>query len=329
MKSSITNSVSLLAAIAWSLMAAQGALATPAVEPSASSGSGTLQSIVVAAEGRLLRVRMIAAGPILRYTLSRQGPPEKRDLVLRLPGFTSTNSTRIDTADYLLPVDLAAEETTAGREAGIKVVLGDVGDSLVSVGQDGAELSLVIIPPAKKSDVADAYRIGANDSLQVDVFGHEDLNKTLKVSPRGLINFPLIGNVRAEGRSVDDVAAEITERLSKDFLQDPHVTVSVWEYLSQWVNVIGEVAHPGRYYLTGATTLIDAISQAGGLAAGAGSEILITRRAEEVDPASAGEVFHVEIKALFSSEGGKLNQRLRPGDIVNILAAESPRAARP
>jgi len=294
-------------------------------QPARADEATVLRSVTVSAEGRLLRVNLKAGAPLQRYTLSRQGPPEKRDLVLRLPGFTSQTPTQVDTGDYLLPVEVTADD--AGQ--GLKVVLGLVGDSLVSVGQEGDQLSIVIIPPEKKSDSATAYGIGVNDSLQVDVFGHEDLNKTLKVSPRGLINFPLIGNVSVEGRTVDEVAGEITDRLSKDFIQDPHVTVSVWEYLSQWVNVIGEVAHPGRYYMTGPTSVIDAISQAGGLNEAAGPQILITRRPDEVDPASAGEVFRIDIKALFSSEGSKLNQRLRSGDILNVLGSESPRAAKP
>ncbi len=291
--------------------------------PAAVQG-GVLKGVALQPEGRLLRIDLTAAAPIVNYTLSRQGPPEKRDLVVRLPGFTSEVSTSIQTGDYILPIDVLQEEDNGATV--LKVVLGNVGDSLVKVAQSAESLSIVIIPPEKRSDAANAYLIGPNDVLQVDVYGHEDLNKTLKVSPRGLISFPLIGNVRAEGHTVDDVATEITERLGKDFIQDPHVTVSVWEYLSQWVNVIGEVARPGRYYLTGVTTIVDALSLAGGLAPGVGREILVTRRPEEVDPSSAGEVFHVEIKTLFSSEPGGLNMKLRPGDIVNVLSATAQAA---
>lgn len=293
----------------------------------ADAGGSVLRSVQIQAEGRLLRVTLKAAGPFERYTLARQGAPEKRDLVIRLPGFTSETPAKIDAGEWLLTIEVTKDESP--EASGLQVVLASVGDSLVSVAQNGADLGILIIPPEKKADVVGAYHIGINDSLQIDVFGHEDLNKTLKVSPRGLINFPLIGNVRADGRTVDDVSAEITERLGKDFIQDPHVTVSVWEYLSQWVNVIGEVSHPGRYYMTGTTYLIDAISQAGGLTGSAGSQILVTRRPEEVDPASAGEVFRVDIKSLFSTEGSKLNMRLRPGDIVNVMGAETPRAGRP
>ncbi len=283
---------------------------------SAAAGVGALESVDLELEGRLLRVRLKATAPMLGYTLSRQGPPEKRDLVVRLPGFSSDIPGAIDTGDYLLPIEVQADEGGAG----ITVLMEDVGDSLVSITQDGAELSVLLIPPEKRSEAGEGYLIGPDDMLQVDVFGHEDLNKTLKVSPRGLINLPLIGNVRAQGRTVDALAEEITQRLAEKYLQDPHVTVSVWEYLSQWVNVIGEVARPGRYYLTGPTTLVDALSQAGGLAPAAGEEILVARRPDEVDPASAGEVFHVSIRSLFSSEGSHLNMRLRSGDVVNVLS---------
>ncbi|HET9482080.1 MAG TPA: polysaccharide biosynthesis/export family protein [Candidatus Polarisedimenticolia bacterium] len=283
---------------------------------SAPVSAGSLRGVQVEPDGRLLRIDLASEGPILEYTLSRQGPPEKRDLVVLLPGFTSERMGSIDAGEYLLPIEISRE---AGEgAAGLRVVLGNVGDSLVKVSQDAAGLHLVIIPPQKRSDAADAYRIGVNDMLQIDVFGHEDLNKTLKVAPSGNVNFPLIGMVHAQGRTVDEVAGEIKERLARDYVQDPHVTVSVWEYLSQWINIVGEVSQPGRYFMTGPMTLIDAVSQAGGLTERAGGEILVTRRAEEFDPASAGEVFRVDVRQLFSSEGADLNLRLRSGDVVNV-----------
>ena len=275
-----------------------------------------LESISLAPQGRLLRIEMKGSSPLATYTLTRTGPPEKRDLVVRLPGFVS-RAGATDTGDYLMPVDVGAE-TDPNQAAGLRVTFGMVGDSLVQVSQNGATLSILVIPPPTRSEQVKAYHIGAGDMLQIDVFGHEDLNKALKVSPNGLINFPLIGNVRVEGRTVDEVSEDITHRLDEKYLRDPHVTVSIWEYLSQWVNVIGEVAQPGRYYMTGTTTLIDALSQAGGLTKAAGEEILITRAPDQVDPTSAGEVYKVAIGKLFSTEGAGLNMTLRPGDIVNV-----------
>jgi protein involved in polysaccharide export with SLBB domain len=312
-------------AILWILLAAQG---FPA--PEARSDPESLRAVELQPEGRLLRITLRSSAPFQKYTLARKGPPEKRDLLVRLPGSTTDLPETVDAGDYLLPITVTREGEGAAAE--LLVLFGGVGDSLVSVAQALDELRIVIIPPERRSNAADLYRIGVNDVLQIDVFGHEDLNKTLKVSPRGTISFPLIGSVRAEGQTVDDVAGDITSRLAKDYIQDPHVTVSVWEYLSQWINVVGEVVHPGRYYMTGATNLIDALSEAGGLKENAAGEILVTRRPEEVDPASAGEVFRIDIKNLFSDQGARLNMRLRSGDIVNVQEAPpggSPRAAKP
>ena len=297
------------------------ALAVLIMSQGALLADDALESISLAPQGRLLRIDLKGSAPLARYTLMRSGPPEKRDLVVRLPGFVS-RAPAPDTGDYLMPVEVG-EDNDPNQGKGIKVTLGMVGDALVQVAQDGTTLSILVIPPPTRSEQAKAYHIGAGDMLQIDVFGHEDLNKTLKVSPNGLISFPLIGNVRVEGRTVDEVATDITQRLDEKYLREPHVTVSIWEYLSQWVNVMGEVAQPGRYYMTGTTTLIDALSQAGGLTKGAGGEILITRTPDQVDPSSAGEVFVVAIARLFSSEGAGLNMTLRPGDIVNVQGTAS------
>ncbi len=279
-----------------------------------------LKSIVFELQGRLLAIRIETTSPVTEYTVGRQGYPEKRDLVVTLPGFTSAIE-RVEGADaYRLPIEITRE---GDGKAALKVVLGYVGDSLVQVAHKDGSLSILVIAPEARSETVDAYLIGPDDLLQIDVFGHEDLNKTLKVSPGGMIQFPLIGAVVAEGRTVDDLAKEITERLASEYLQDPHVTVSIWEYQSKWVNIIGEVVRPGRYYMTGTTTLLDALSEAGGLASGAGSEILVARRADQSDPADAGEVFHVKIDQLFSSEGARLNLRLKSGDIVNVQGGAS------
>jgi polysaccharide export outer membrane protein len=296
-----------------------------AITPAASQEvRPVLTGIKVAQEGNLVRLTLEGSAGLESFTISRQGPPEKRDLVLTLKGAASAMSaTPTDTSgpDPILPF-----EVTSSDDKGIptvKIVLPREGDALVRFEHDGGRISFVLIPPEpRKTVTAEAYRIGADDVLAISVFGHDDLTKTTKVSPDGMVNFPLIGNVHAATRTVDDVSAEIQDRLAKDFLVDPHVTVSVWEYLSQWVNVIGEVAKPGRYYMTGPTTIIDAISQAGGLRNSAGEAILVTRRPQESDPGAAGEILRYSTASLLSEEKSSVVVRLRPGDVVNVLARE-------
>lgn len=302
----------------------------PAVTAGADEAETVLTGVEVAPEGRLLRVTFRATGPLERFVLTRQGPPNDRDLVLDLQGVVSGMS--------LPPTDSSGEGSEAryqispiDAEGGraLRVVLDRAGDSLVRLDHGAGSLSLVIIPPeGGRVRSADAYRIGADDVLAISVFGHDDLSKTMKVSPDGLINYPLIGNVKASGRSVDEVAGEIQEKLATNYLVDPHVTVSVWEYLSQWVNVIGAVIKPGRYYMTGPMTVIDAVSQAGGATPSAGDVIQVTRRAMESDPSAAGEVITISASSILSPNGGSAVMRLRPGDVVNVLSRESTPAGR-
>ena len=316
-------------ALPWGRIALAGAttgivLLTLILPCEAQSPPAALTAIRVAPEGKLVRVTLEATVALESFALSRQGPPEKRDLVLVVRGMVSGLSAT--PTDVSGPEPIVPYELTAIEDKGIptvKIVFQRGGDALVRVDHEGGKLSLLLIPPEpRRTTMAGAYRIGGDDVLAISVFGHDDLTKTTKVSPDGLINFPLIGNVTAAGRTVDEISTEIRDRLAKDFLVDPHVTVSVWEYLSQWVNVIGEIAKPGRYYLTGPTTLIDAISEAGGLRPTAGATILVTRRVQESDPADAGEVLRFSTASLLSEEKAATVIRLRSGDVVNALARE-------
>jgi polysaccharide export outer membrane protein len=283
-----------------------------------------LTGIQISLEGKLVKATLVGTAGFESFTLTRQGPPEKRDLVVTLKGVVSVMSaspTDVSGPDPVLPFDITPIDDKGSSS--VKIVFPREGDALVRFERDGGKLSLLLIPPEPRRTVAaEAYRIGPDDVLAISVFGHDDLTKTTKVSPDGQINFPLIGNVSASGRTVDDISAEIQDRLAKDFLVDPHVTVSVWEYLSQWVNVIGEIAKPGRYFMTGPMTIIDAISQAGGLRPTSGETILVTRRAQESNPDAAGEILRYSTASLLSEEKTSVIVRLRPGDVINVLARE-------
>ena len=93
----------------------------------------------------------------------------------------------------------------------------------------------------------DAYRVGPSDVLEISVWGEPDLNKTIPVSSDGIINFPLLGNVNVAGMTVKEIEQKITGLLGKDYLVDPQVYVSIKEYNSQKVIVLGEVKKPGPY----------------------------------------------------------------------------------
>jgi polysaccharide biosynthesis/export protein len=165
------------------------------------------------------------------------------------------------------------------------------------------------------------YRIGTGDLLDVIVFDHPELMLPagplgndgaagFTVQPDGTFFFPFLGQVDARGRSVQDVRAEIADRLV-EFIPDPQVEVRISQFNSQGVNVTGEVRAPNRQQLnTVGLTLLEAISAAGGA-----TELAdITR----VSLQRGGEVYRIDLKA-FTENGFKENNPvLRNGDIVNV-----------
>jgi polysaccharide export outer membrane protein len=129
---------------------------------------------------------------------------------------------------------------------------------------------------AQRSELKPAatYLIGAGDLLEVNVFDLAEMNRKVRVGASGFIQLPLIGAVKAAGRSEAQLAEEISGRLSKDYLQNPQVDVFVEEYKSQQVAVTGSVAKPGLYPLTRERyTILDILSEAGGLNKEAGGVI--------------------------------------------------------
>ncbi|MBW8312065.1 MAG: polysaccharide export protein [Rhizobium sp.] len=112
---------------------------------------------------------------------------------------------------------------------------------------------------------ASEYRVGAQDLLEISVFQVAELNRTVRVNSNGQISLPLVGVVVAGGRTVQELEAQIAEKLSETYLQDPQVSVFVKEFTSQRVTLEGAVRKPGIYPVTGRTSLLQAIAQAEGV----------------------------------------------------------------
>lgn len=110
---------------------------------------------------------------------------------------------------------------------------------------------------------ADQYVIGPEDVLSIAVWKEPDFTKVIPVRPDGKISIALAGDVQAAGLTVEQLQHNLTQQL-KAYVDNPEVTVSVQEFHSQKFNILGEVNKPGAYPLTGPTTILDAIAQAGG-----------------------------------------------------------------
>jgi polysaccharide export outer membrane protein len=168
------------------------------------------------------------------------------------------------------------------------------------------------------------YRIGPKDVLKVTVWGHDDLSRSVSVSTDGTVIFPLVGEVRAAGLTASQLEERLRALLGRDYLVDPQVSVAVQEYRSQRVFVFGEVVRPGIYMLSGQSTLLDILSQAGGPSATAGREVVVVRLPRSEGPAVPGaagsETFRVSLRKLLAG-GPTENLAIQDGDSVYVPKA--------
>ena len=162
------------------------------------------------------------------------------------------------------------------------------------------------------------YTIGPGDVLGITVWGQADLSRDYTVDLDGFAPFPLIGRIKAGGRTPKELAAHLSEVLGKDYLVTPQVIVTVKEYLSQKVQVLGAADRPGLYYLTGPTTLLDLLSRAGGFASAAGKQVLLIRN--QTASHSPGAAVRLSLEKIQAGDPSE-NTRVQSQDIVIVSKA--------
>ena len=157
-----------------------------------------------------------------------------------------------------------------------------------------------------------SYRVGPLDVLDISVFKVPDLSKSVQVSDRGTINLPLLGQVKAQGKTAQQIEAELTSRLGAKYLKDPQVTVFVKENKSQQVTIEGAVKNPGVYPIGGKKTLLQLVATAQGVNPDTYSNDITIFRT--VDGTRSSSTFDIDqIKA------GKLDDPpLQAGDVVVV-----------
>jgi polysaccharide export outer membrane protein len=158
------------------------------------------------------------------------------------------------------------------------------------------------------------YKIGAQDLLDISVFGLDDLNRTVRVSEDGTITLPLLGEIKVGGLTKTGLEKKLSGLLEEKYLHNPQVTVFIREHQSTRVSVLGAVRNPGLYDLLGRETLMQIISQAGGLTTEAGDEIIIMRQRED----GMSNSLKISIDDLFVKGDATLNVPLQPSDIINV-----------
>ena len=130
-----------------------------------------------------------------------------------------------------------------------------------------------------KAENALGYRVGDGDVLKINVWKHDALSQSVTVRPDGKISLPLIGDVDADGRTVDEISAEIAKRGARFFQDNPPVTVQVSEVRSYKIYVVGEVQRGGEFTPNHQVTVLQGLAMAGGFTRFANADrIIIVRK---------------------------------------------------
>jgi len=174
----------------------------------------------------------------------------------------------------------------------------------------------VVVAPGPPEE---GFRLGAEDVIDVVVFRSPDLTREeIVIRPDGKVSLPLIGDVRAQGLTADELAKNITERY-KEFKDNPAVSVSVKAVNSYNIFVLGEVKTPGKFPLKSYATVLQAISIAGGFTEFASENAMqVVRRIVGEDGKSQEIRIPVNYDSLLSESGAEYNFILRSGDTIVV-----------
>lgn len=176
-------------------------------------------------------------------------------------------------------------------------------------------LTFLASAPNAHADAAPGpdYLLGPEDIVSISVWKDEHLTKEAVVRPDGMVSFPLVGDVTAAGRTVEDLRLDIAKRLAR-FIPNPHVSVSLTKLLSYRIYVLGRVTKPGEFTVGHHTDVLQALSLAGGLTPfAAENDIKIMRRLN-------GEEVVFEFRYGDAKKGKDLKQNilLQRGDVVMV-----------
>lgn len=164
------------------------------------------------------------------------------------------------------------------------------------------------------SKVENEYRIQPGDTLEVMVWKEPDLQKEVLVKPDGRISFPLVGDIRVQGKNLTEVQQEITSRINK-YIPDSIVTVSAKQLSGNKIFVIGKVNKPGEYVVNRDIDVMQALSMAGGVTTYAAVNGIKVLRRDDTGKQQAIEFHYGDVE-----DGDDLVQNiiLQAGDVIVV-----------
>ena len=171
------------------------------------------------------------------------------------------------------------------------------------------------VPVTPRSDTTAGYILVPNDVIAVKVFDEAELDTTARIAEDGAISMPLIGSVSVRGKTAEQAARVIRDRLAERFLVNPQVSVMVTEATKRLFTVLGQVQRPGTYRFPDRSNLnlIQVIGMAGGFTRLAdASRITLKRTVNRKET-----VFKLDAKKMAKDESSKAFE-IEPGDIISV-----------
>jgi polysaccharide export outer membrane protein len=171
-------------------------------------------------------------------------------------------------------------------------------------------LSMICVAHGALAEVV----LGAGDLIKITVFGNEDLTLETKVSDKGSITYPLIGEVEVGGITSADAEKKIATLLDKGgYIRNPQVNIVVTQLQSQQVSVLGQVNRPGRYPLDSTKNIVDVLALAGGITVDGGDIVTLIRN-------HGGKVSRetIDLNTIMQSNEGTGFAPLESGDVIYV-----------
>ncbi len=157
--------------------------------------------------------------------------------------------------------------------------------------------------------------LGPGDLLELKVFEAPKLTAQVRISSRGFITLPLLGDVEVAGLTARELEIKIEDLYRGKYIRDPHVSLFIQEHLSQKVTFVGQIKSPGTYELPGRIKLLDALALAGGLTNKAGSIARVRRVGKTIEETGS---YVVDLDRLINEGAAELNIPIHGGDVIFV-----------
>lgn len=175
---------------------------------------------------------------------------------------------------------------------------------------------VTLMPLAMEDDLAEGdYLLGAGDLLSIKVFETDKLDTEVRVSSRGMINVPLLGEVSVLNMTAAEVEQHLEDLYKKEYLHDPHVSIYIKEHMSKQITLVGEFEKPGTYEYVSQRRLLDILAIANGLKDDAGPYAYITRYNAKTNKSAN---YIIDLDDLVKKGNMAQNHIILGGDVVFI-----------